>query len=156
MVGRRRARVGEQGRPIDVADARPLASGMPWSPHSPRRTGRPVPLTDDQAAAIDAIRADLARPTPMLRLLQGDVGSGKTAVAAWALAAAAIAGRQGALLAPTDLLARQHQRTLADLLAPLGIGVELLTGSLRAARTRDRTRDLLASGQAGVVVGPTP
>jgi ATP-dependent DNA helicase RecG len=88
----------------------------------------------------------------MLRLLQGDVGSGKTAVAAWALAATALAGRQGALLAPTDLLARQHQRTLVDLLEPLGIEVELLTGSLKAADA-NRTRELVAGGMARVVVG---
>ena len=67
-----------------------------------------VDFTPDQATAIDAIRSDLARQTPMLRLLQGDVGSGKTAVAAWALAATALAGRQAAILAPTDLLARQQ------------------------------------------------
>ena len=67
----------------------------------------------------------------MLRLVQGDVGSGKTAVAAWALAAAAPGRRQGALLAPTDLLARQHLETVGGLLEDLGIGVTLLTGSLR-------------------------
>ena len=88
----------------------------------------------------------------MLRLLQGDVGSGKTAVAAWALAAAALAGRQGALLAPTDLLARQHQRTLVDLLEPLGLAVELLTGSLKGGDA-NRTRELLAGGMATIVVG---
>ena len=76
------------------------------------RVGRAVELTADQATAIDGDpRPTSPRPTPMLRLLQGDVGSGKTAVAAWALAAAALAGRQAALLAPTDLLARQHHAT---------------------------------------------
>ena len=87
---------------------------------SGRKLGDDVDLTPDQDAAIDAIRSDLARPTPMLRLLQGDVGSGKTAVAAWALGAAALDGRQGALLAPTDLLARQHHATLASLLEDAG------------------------------------
>ena len=72
----------------------------------------------------------------MLRLLQGDVGSGKTAVAAYALAAAARAGLQGALLAPTDLLARQHHRTLTSLLEDASLLVELLTGSLTAASAR--------------------
>ena len=81
-----------------------------------RGSARAVELTDDQDAAIDAIRERPARPTPMLRLLQGDVGSGKTAVAAYALAAAARAGLQGALLAPTDLLARQHLETVGALL----------------------------------------
>ena len=88
----------------------------------------------------------------MLRLLQGDVGSGKTAVAAWALAAAARAGFQGALLAPTDLLARQHHATVASLLEDAAIPVEILTGSMSAAAAR-HTLDLLGSGMAPVVVG---
>jgi ATP-dependent DNA helicase RecG len=80
------------------------------------------------------------------------VGSGKTAVAAYALAAAARAGLQAALLAPTDLLARQHHKTLTSLLEDAGIAVELLTGSLSAAASR-QTLDLVASGMAPVVVG---
>jgi ATP-dependent DNA helicase RecG len=88
----------------------------------------------------------------MLRLLQGDVGSGKTAVAAYALALAVGAGVQGALLAPTDLLARQHAATLDDLLRPLGIAVELLTGSLAGAESR-RVLEALGDGRANVVVG---
>jgi ATP-dependent DNA helicase RecG len=88
----------------------------------------------------------------MLRLLQGDVGSGKTAVAAWALAVGARAGAQGALLAPTDLLARQHAASLDALLDPLGLPVALLTGSLSAAGVR-ASREAIASGQAQVVVG---
>src|SRR4051812_12028161 len=117
-----------------------------------RKAGPDVALTRDQDAAIDAIRDDLRRPTPMLRLLQGDVGSGKTAVAAWTLGAAALAGRQGALLAPTDLLARQHHATLAASLEGAGVAVELLTGSQSAA-TASHVRDLVKSGQAPVVVG---
>ncbi|MBI3746985.1 MAG: ATP-dependent DNA helicase RecG [Chloroflexi bacterium] len=152
MVGRRRARVGEHGRAVAVSDAQDRAIRAALEASLSAKVGRPARLTVDQAAAVEAVRADLGRPTPMLRLLQGDVGSGKTAVAAWALAATASAGRQGAILAPTDLLARQHQRTIAELLAPLNIGVELLTGSMKAADA-NRTRDLLASGQAGVVVG---
>ncbi|MBI2762834.1 MAG: ATP-dependent DNA helicase RecG [Chloroflexi bacterium] len=152
MVSRRRARVGEHGRPIIVTDAHAEAIRDALVVGLSTRVGHPVELTNDQATAIDMLRADLARPAPMLRLLQGDVGSGKTAVAAWGLAAAALSGRQGALLAPTDLLARQHQRTLIELLGPLGIGVELLTGSMRAVDA-NRTRELLGSGQAGVVVG---
>ena len=93
-------------------------------------------LTSDQAAAVQEIAADLGRSRPMMRLLQGDVGSGKTAVAALALAFVADAGRQGALLAPTDLLARQHAAALRRLLEPLGHGVTLLTGSLPAAERR--------------------
>jgi ATP-dependent DNA helicase RecG len=116
------------------------------------RVGTPIELTVDQDAAIGAIREDLARPTPMLRLLQGDVGSGKTAVAAFALAATARAGLQGALLAPTDLLARQHLETVGALLAELGIGVTLLTGSLKAD-VKAKALEAIASGQALVVVG---
>ena len=109
-------------------------------------------LTDDQAAATAQIRTDIAGETPMLRLLQGDVGSGKTAVAAYALAAVARAGFQGALLAPTDLLARQHLETIGALLESLGIGVTLLTGSLKADRRAKALADI-GSGQAAVVVG---
>ncbi len=117
-----------------------------------RRVGRPVELTDDQAAAMTRIRDDVAASTPMLRLLQGDVGSGKTAVAAYALAAAARAGFQGALLAPTDLLARQHLETVGALLADVGVDVLLLAGSLKAAE-RTRALEAIRSGQASVVVG---
>jgi ATP-dependent DNA helicase RecG len=88
----------------------------------------------------------------MLRLLQGDVGSGKTAVAAYALAAAARAGFQGALLAPTDLLARQHLDTIGGLLGGLGLGVTLLTGSL-GAEAKAKAVEAIRSGQASVVVG---
>ena len=88
----------------------------------------------------------------MLRLVQGDVGSGKTAVAAWALAAAALDGRQAALLAPTDLLARQHHATLTSLLEDLGLPTTLLTGSLSGEGRRNAT-EALASGQAAIVVG---
>ncbi len=152
MVGRRRARVGEQSRPVPVDDVTDRRIRDAIVAALRRHVGRDVDLTTDQDAAVGAIRADMERAIPMLRLLQGDVGSGKTAVAAWALAAAALAGRQGALLAPTDLLARQHQRTLADLLEPLGIEVELLTGSMRASDA-NRSRELLAGGMARVVVG---
>ena len=96
----------------------------------------PVRLTPDQRRAVEAIRADLAAGRPMMRLLQGDVGSGKTAIAALTLAFMADAGRQGALLAPTDLLARQHAATLARFLEPLGHAVTLLTGSLRGAERK--------------------
>ena len=152
MVGRRRGRAESRAEAIAVSpddDARirgAILEGLTT------RVGRPVAFTPDQAIALDAVRADLGAPTPMLRLLQGDVGSGKTAVAAWALAATALAGRQAALLAPTDLLARQHQRTLTELLAGLELPVELLTGSLRSAEA-GRVRDLLAGGMARIVVG---
>jgi ATP-dependent DNA helicase RecG len=116
------------------------------------RLGPSVELTADQAAAMDDVRRDMAGRFPMLRLLQGDVGSGKTAVAAYALAAAAEAGVQGALLAPTDLLARQHAVTLGDFLAPLGIPVTLLTGSLSGPGATTALA-AIADGRAAVVVG---
>jgi ATP-dependent DNA helicase RecG len=152
MVGRRRQRGRDAARPIptDPADDTALRASLTAS--IGRKLGHDVALTDDQDRAIDAIRDDLARATPMLRLLQGDVGSGKTAVAAWALAAAARNGLQGALLAPTDLLARQHHATLAALLEDARVPVELLTGSQTAAAAR-RTLELVKSGQAPVVVG---
>ena len=116
------------------------------------RLGQPVDLTVDQISSMDAIRDDLARSTPMLRLLQGDVGSGKTAVAAYALAATARAGLQGALLAPTDLLARQHLETISALLEGVGVGVTLLAGSLKSD-VKAKALEAIASGQALVVVG---
>ena len=152
MVGRRRQRGRDSARPVEVGEPtdRDLRAALEAS--LGRKLDRVVRLTDDQDAAIRDLRADLGRATPMLRLLQGDVGSGKTAVAAYALAAAARAGLQGALLAPTDLLARQHHRTLTALLEDAAIPVELLTGSLTAASTR-HTLELVASGMAPVVVG---
>jgi ATP-dependent DNA helicase RecG len=152
MVGRRRAR-GRDEAPVVAIDATVDAAiqGALQAALS-RRVGNEIQLTQDQAVAMDQIRADLAAPTPMLRLLQGDVGSGKTAVAAYALAAAARAGFQGALLAPTDLLARQHLETVGALLADVGVDVLLLAGSLKAAE-RTKTLELIASGQASVVVG---
>ena len=112
----------------------------------------PHELTGAQQRSVSEIEGDLQQSVPMLRLLQGDVGSGKTAVAAWALAAAAQSGRQGALLAPTDLLARQHLGTVAGLLDGVGVPVTLLTGSL-SAEGRRNALEQIRSGQAGVVVG---
>jgi ATP-dependent DNA helicase RecG len=152
MVGRRRQRGRDAALPIAVPteDDGTIRGSIRGS--IGRKLGHDVALTVDQDRAIDAIREDLGQPTPMLRLLQGDVGSGKTAVAAWAMAAAARTGLQGAVLAPTDLLARQHHATLAGLLEDAGVPVELLTGSRTAAQTR-RTLELVKSGQAPVVVG---
>ena len=152
MVGRRRQRGRDSARPIEVDDAVDGEVREALEGSLGRKYARAVSLTPDQDTAIGEIRADIARPTPMLRLLQGDVGSGKTAVAAYALAAAARAGMQGALLAPTDLLARQHHRTLTALLEDASLPVALLTGSLTAASAR-QTLDLVASGMAPIVVG---
>jgi ATP-dependent DNA helicase RecG len=112
----------------------------------------PFALTGDQAHAIDEVLADVASDEPMRRLLQGDVGSGKTAVAAVALAAAVRSGHQGALMAPTEILARQHHEGLAPLLAPLGVRVEYLSGSLPLDTKRDVQRRL-GRGELDVVVG---
>jgi ATP-dependent DNA helicase RecG len=152
MVGRRRVRGHDRAPVVEVDDADEgrIRDGLVAALSV--RTGRAVDLTADQASAMDQIRTDLSASTPMLRLLQGDVGSGKTAVAAYALAAAARAGLQGALLAPTDLLARQHLDTVGALLADVGVDVLLLTGSLKAAE-RARAHEAIASGQASVVVG---
>ena len=116
-----------------------------------RRYGRPIELTPDQRTAMDELRADLARPVPMLRLLQGDVGSGKTAVAAYALAAAARAGLQAALLAPTDLLARQHAATVGDLLAG-----ERLWFKGAVTNVRTATKDELEHGHVHGDIGVHP
>ena len=153
MVQRRRQRGEQQARePIVAADAASDALREDIRSGLARRVGREVELTPDQDAAMAAVRADLARSVPMLRLIQGDVGSGKTAVAAFALALAAGAGGQGALLAPTDLLARQLAETIGDLLTTAGVPVTLLTGSLSGAGRR-AAHEAIASGQAQVVVG---
>jgi ATP-dependent DNA helicase RecG len=152
MVQRRRQRIRDAAPEIELDEPGDEAVRTALTAALAIRVGRPAELTPDQGAAMDAVRADLARATPMLRLLQGDVGSGKTAVAAHALAATARAGLQGALLAPTDLLARQHLETVGALLEGVGIGVTLLTGSLRGD-VKSRATEAIASGQALVVVG---
>ena len=111
-----------------------------------------TPWTGDQRRAIDEILADLATGSPMLRLLQGDVGTGKTAVAFVAAAATAAAGHQSALLAPTELLARQHAATAKRLLAPLGIEVALVLGGAPVAERR-AARSAAAEGRAALVIG---
>ncbi len=112
----------------------------------------PFTLTAAQEHAIEEIDGDLARPTPMQRLLQGDVGSGKTAVALYTLLRAVEAGRQGALMAPTETLAEQHFLTIEGLCAELGVRVALLTSSI-TARERRAAHQLVASGDVGIAVG---
>jgi len=112
----------------------------------------PFTLTGAQERAIAEIDADLERTTPMQRLLQGDVGSGKTAVALYALLRAAESGRQGALMAPTEVLAEQHFLTIEGLCAELGVRVALLTSAL-TAREHANVRQLIASGDVQLVVG---
>ena len=112
----------------------------------------PFALTASQQRALAEIRADLAGERRMLRLLQGDVGSGKTAVALLAMAEVVEAGGQAALMAPTELLARQHHGTIAPLARAAGIESVLLTGKDPAAQRADAL-DRIGRGAAGIVVG---
>ncbi len=112
----------------------------------------PFRMTQAQVDAIRDITLDMEAPFPMLRLLQGDVGSGKTLVAVQAMLAAVEAGHQAALLAPTELLARQHHRTITDLTRNTGIDVVLVTGRDRGAK-RDAILRGIADGRSHLVVG---
>jgi len=112
----------------------------------------PFPFTNAQRRVLEEIRADLARPQPMARLLQGDVGSGKTVVALAALLSAIEAGCQGALMAPTEVLAEQHHARLAPWLTQLQVTSALLTGSTPVRRRRQLLADL-ANGQLQLLVG---
>ena len=112
----------------------------------------PFALTDAQRRVGGEIAADLGRAVPMHRLLQGDVGSGKTVVAALAAAVCMDAGSQCALMAPTEILAEQHFRKLVGWLEPLGVTTAWLTGSQKAQERRAMLA-LIASGEAGLVIG---
>src|SRR5213594_16654 len=112
----------------------------------------PFALTAGQRRAFDKIREDLGKRVPMSRLLEGDVGSGKTVVAALAARIAVASGSQAALMAPTELLAEQHFRSLASLFESGGPRVALLTSSVTGA-ARQQTLDRLASGDIDVVIG---
>ncbi len=116
------------------------------------RARLPFALTAAQERVLAEVRADLARPVPMLRLVQGDVGSGKTVVAAMAALMAVAAGRQAALMAPTELLAEQHLGSLRGWLEPLGVEVAWLAGKV-TGRARGRALAAVADGSAAVVVG---
>ncbi|MEI9889101.1 MAG: ATP-dependent DNA helicase RecG [Rhizomicrobium sp.] len=111
----------------------------------------PFALTEPQLTAIAEIEADIAAPTRMLRLLQGDVGAGKTIVAFLALLGAVEAGAQGALMAPTEILARQHMASLEPYARAAGIRLGLLTGRERSSR--DGTLAALAKGEIDILVG---
>jgi ATP-dependent DNA helicase RecG len=112
----------------------------------------PFALTRSQTRAVADIVADLAKPERMLRLLHGDVGSGKTVVALLAAACVVEGGRQSALMAPTELLARQHFNTIAPLAAAAGINVAILTGRERGAE-RSETLKRLALGDIHFLIG---
>ena len=112
----------------------------------------PFRLTGAQNRAVSEIMADFRKGAPMNRLVQGDVGSGKTMVAAAAAFAAARNGKQSALMAPTEILAEQHYQSLQKLFAPMGIRVSLLTGSMKPKEKKE-VRETIASGGVDLVVG---
>ncbi|WP_412917861.1 ATP-dependent DNA helicase RecG [Meiothermus sp.] len=116
------------------------------------RTALPFTLTGAQERVLGEILADMQSERQMARLVQGDVGSGKTAVAAAALYIAAQNGAQGALMAPTEILAKQHFDNLTRYLYPLGVSLDLLVGSMSASEKR-AVQERLKSGQTQVVVG---
>ncbi|WP_070988319.1 ATP-dependent DNA helicase RecG [Halofilum ochraceum] len=116
------------------------------------RGALPFALTGAQERVVREVDADLQQPYPMLRLVQGDVGSGKTVVAALAALQCIEAGYQAAVMAPTEVLAEQHYRSFAAWLEPLGIRVGWLTGRL-AAGARRRESEAIASGETGVAIG---
>lgn len=149
---------GITGETIALNNAQPASSppaSTLWSMMStdkPFEETLPFRFTGAQRRVIIEIFRDLAHNQPMCRLLQGDVGSGKTAVAAAALLMAALNGYQGAIMAPTELLAEQHAQSISAMLEPFGIQTVLLTGSLRQ-RERELGRTAIENGQAMVVIG---
>ncbi|MEO7224167.1 MAG: ATP-dependent DNA helicase RecG [Devosia sp.] len=116
------------------------------------KTALPFELTPGQQFAVDVIRDDLAKPLRMSRLLQGDVGAGKTVVALMSMAAVAESGAQSALMAPTELLAAQHFRTIQPLAEKAGLTAALLTGKQPAAERR-AVLERIASGEVNIVMG---
>lgn len=128
------------GAPMKKADASPFWESLPFSP------------TDAQRRAVEEILTDMSGETSMNRLLQGDVGSGKTLVAAAAIWACIRAGYQAALLAPTEILASQHAENLNRLLSPFGMRAALLTGGMKAAARRT-TLAAIRDDEADLIVG---
>ena len=116
------------------------------------RAALPFTLTGAQERVVGEVGADLGQPYPMLRLVQGDVGSGKTVVAALAALQCIEAGYQAAVMAPTEVLAEQHDRSFRAWLEPLGLRVGWLTGRL-PARTRRREAEAIADGETAVAIG---
>src|SRR6185312_3140337 len=112
----------------------------------------PFSLTGAQRHALAEIAGDMASPHRMQRLLQGDVGSGKTVVALLAMLAAVESGAQAVLMAPTEILCRQHLATIEALAAPAGVEIALLTGREKG-RARQEILGRIASGAAAIVVG---
>ena len=137
LRGRGSPRTSVRVKPPDLA---PFYKNLPFAP------------TGAQTRAIGEILADMESGAPMNRLLQGDVGSGKTLVAAAAMLAAVQSGYQAVLMAPTEILAAQHAKTVASLLEPLGVTAGLLTGSVKGG-AKKRLLQAIASGEAQAVVG---
>jgi ATP-dependent DNA helicase RecG len=127
-------------------------TSLPGTGELIRKLQLPYQLTDAQRRVIREIRGDMAQMTPMLRLLQGDVGSGKTLVALAAMLTAVESGAQAAMLAPTEILARQHHATLLGQLDNLGVRVAILTGRERG-KARDSVLMGLADGSIDILVG---
>ena len=136
----RAARAEKKTQPYRNLDMKPFLAALPFT------------LTGAQSRAVAEILEDLSSGAPMNRLVQGDVGSGKTMVAAAAAYCAANNGHQSALMAPTEILAEQHYESLRKLFAPLGIHVGLLTGSMTTKEKR-LTREAIASGEIQLAVG---
>ncbi|MDF3342199.1 ATP-dependent DNA helicase RecG [Mycolicibacterium septicum] len=154
LVGRRYSELSESGPPAPPVEGG-LAAAM--------RSRMPFELTAGQSEVLEVISGELASTRPMNRMLQGEVGSGKTIVSVLAMLQMVDAGYQCALLAPTEVLAAQHARSIRDVMGPLAMagqlggadastGVALLTGSMTAPQKR-AVRGEVASGQAGIVVG---
>jgi ATP-dependent DNA helicase RecG len=141
-------------RGLREAGRQARAQPLPPAPELTARflAGLGFALTAGQASALADIGADLARGEPMMRLVQGDVGSGKTVVAAVAVLRAVAAGCQAAVMAPTELLAEQHRRSFERWFRPLGIDIAWLSGSM-PKRLRESTYAALADGTVPVVVG---
>ena len=136
----RAARAEKKCAPYENLELRPFLASLPFT------------LTGAQSRAIGDVLTDFRKGAPMNRLVQGDVGSGKTMVAAAAAYCAANNGRQSALMAPTEILAEQHYHSLQKIFGPLGISVALLTGSMTAKEKR-LVREQLALGEIQVAVG---
>jgi len=136
----RAQRAQKKTKPYENLELKPFYDSLPFT------------LTVAQQRAIDEILADLRSGATMNRLVQGDVGSGKTMIAAAAAYCTVQNGHQAAMMAPTEILAEQHYHSLNKLFAPLGVNVGLLTGSMTVKQKRE-VREAIASGQAQLIVG---
>ena len=136
----KKGRAGETTRPMEAVDFSPFRAALPYAPTGAQRR-----------AVAEAVK-DLCSPSPMNRLIQGDVGSGTTLVAAASCWFCWTNGRQSALMAPTEILAEQHYRNLSALLGPMGMRLVLLTGSCTAKEKRER-KAAIRAGEADLAIG---